>query len=387
MRAALLLLVALGAHAAAPDIIVEAAIQPSRVYVGGEALLSLRLLRAEGVSYNELMPPDLGDAAQVVSRHSSRSYREVRSGVSYFVLERNFSVIPKRAGTLALQGGIVTGLYRGPQVTLPHGATQGPALSLAVLPARANPWLPARRLTLEETWSTDPSALASGAPVTRTLVLFAEGVTADRLPVLEVPRYAALRAHYDRPEAVTDFGDFGLTARRVQRIVLLPVDDGVVELPEIRVSWWDVVADVPRVAVIPARRLRVSASLPEAAPVEEPGLAPLTLARWMAALVLVISAAALGWHLRTRSVRDAREKLRSACHRNDPRGARDALADWEKAAGASASVDRAPLDAAIYGGHDFDDGAAFWRAVEPQLRRRPDPRPAPPGFFRLQPRR
>ena len=317
MRAALLFLVVLAAHAQAPDLIVEAAINPARVYAGGEALLMIRLLRAEGVSYGELKPPDLGDAADIVSRHSSRSFRETRSGVSYFVLERNFSVIPKRAGTLSFQGGSVTGLYRGLEVALAHGSTLGPSLSLDVLPARAQPWLPAQRLTLEETWSADPSALAAGAPVTLTLVLSASGITADRLPALEIPPNYALRAHYDRPEVVTDFNDLGLTARRVQRIVLLPVDDGEVTLPEIRVPWWDVVADAPRVAVIPARTIQVSASVAEVKEVEEPIVGPSPLLRWVAVLMGLAAAVALWRYVRGHAARDARSRLREACRRND----------------------------------------------------------------------
>jgi len=66
-------------------------------------------------------------------------------------------------------------------------------------------------------------AHAAGTPVTRTLVLRAEDIAAERLPRLEMPAHPSLLVHHDRPELATEFLATGMTGRRVQRIVLMQV--------------------------------------------------------------------------------------------------------------------------------------------------------------------
>jgi hypothetical protein len=45
-------------------------------------------------------------------------------------------------------------------------------------------WLPARSMTLEETWSVEPHALSVGDSTTRTLTLVANGLQGSQLPPL-----------------------------------------------------------------------------------------------------------------------------------------------------------------------------------------------------------
>ena len=85
MRAALalaLLAAALGARAAPAELIVEAELLPARVYVGGEALLRLRALRAPGIPHGVLRPPELGEAAQISLAGAIDTYQSERAGVS-----------------------------------------------------------------------------------------------------------------------------------------------------------------------------------------------------------------------------------------------------------------------------------------------------------------
>jgi hypothetical protein len=268
-------------------------------------------------------------------------------------------------------------------------------LEVRAAPAGAGePWLPARSLTLEESWSRDLDALSTGTPVTRTLVLRAEGLAAGRLPPLEMGAHPFLVVHHDQPGLSTQYLATGMVGRRVQRIVLMPAGAGEVVVPEVSVRWWDVQADVARVASLAGRTLRLEAAIAPAAAVPEPeDIAPQTVLDGFAVLILLLPALVLGWHLRTQARREARRKLRAACRRNDARGARDALAEWERAVGAKPALDAAQmaaLDAALYAGRAWD-GRAFWRAargrlVKPRTRRAAPRAPLPP-LFRLQPPR
>ncbi len=106
--------------------------------------------------------------------------------------------------------------------------------------------------------------------------------------------------------------------------------------------------------------------------------------RWLALVAFLLAGAALWAYARGQARREARGRLRDACRRGNPAGAREALADWWKAAAGSESAPllhamgegwdaraRAALgalDAALYGAKAWD-GRAFWRAVRPWLRR------------------
>jgi hypothetical protein len=399
---------------AAPELILEAELSPGRVYAGAEARLVLRVLRAPGVPPGTLRPPRLGEAGEL-SLLGVRMYETERAGASYRVFERSNVIVPRRAGRLAVPGAEFESVqylteFFGREGGRPRLA-RGPQRVLEVLapPAGAGePFLPARRLSLAESWSRDPQALSAGEPVTRTLVLRAEGLAAETLPRLEMAASASVRVHHDQPELFTEYLETGRVGRRTQRIVLMPVAEGEVSLPELSVRWWDVEADAGRVAALPGRTLRLqSAIAPAAVPAPAPAsVSPRTLLRGFAAVLLLVSAVALWLYLHNQALRDARAKLRAACRRNDARGARDALADWWKAArpgepvpllqrmgagwDANARAQLQALDAALYAGREWN-GRAFWRGARSWLREKAVRRGAPaapklPPLFRLQAR-
>ncbi len=415
--AALLAAIFAGTARAAPAaLLIEAELVPERVYVGGEARLRLRLLRAPGVPHGVLRSPELGDAAELSLLGPIRTYQDERGGVLYDVIERTHVIVPRRAGRLEVPGAefesalrYVEMFHRDARAASAPLSARGPQRVLEVRPVPAGagePWLPARRVTLEETWSRDLQAFADGAPVTRTLVLRAEGLAAERLPRLEVPAHPALLAHHDQPELATEYLAEGMTGRRVQRIVLMPVGEGEVSLPELSVYWWDIEADAPRTATLAARTLRLGAApIAPAAPLEEDGFSPQNILRGIAAAILLLAVALLWWHMSTQMLREARRQLRAACQRNDPRAARAALAEWWTLVNpgapvplvqrmganwdADARAQLATLDAALYAGRAWN-GKAFWRRVRPWLRKsaaRSSSLASPmPGLYRLQAR-
>jgi hypothetical protein len=401
VRKALLLLLFPGVALAQPDLFIEAELSPARVYAGAEARLVLRVLRAPGVAPGTLRPPRLHEDAGEISLLTVRNYEETRNGVAYRVFERTNVVVPRASGRLVIPGAqFESAAYFTEQFArsaLPR-AVRGPEQVLEVLPAPAGagaPFLPARDLSLEESWSRDLDALSAGEPVTRTLVLRAVGLAAERLPQLAVSGEAALRVHFDQPEYFTEYLESGMVGRRTQRIVLMPMAEGEVLLPEVRVRWWDVGADVERVAMLPARALRLNSVI---APAAVPAPAPVvvethTVLEIVGTVFLVVGALLLWGYLRGHAVREARAKLRDACRRNDALGAKNALVEWWQAARPGEAVpvvtqmrlgDLRELDAALYAGRPWD-GKALWARVKPlSLRRARRARVAPQiTLFRL----
>jgi hypothetical protein len=400
---------ALAAHAASAPYLIESEFLPARAYVGAEVTLRLRLLRAPGVPYGVLRPPRLGDAAELTPFGPLRDYETQRAGMLYSVRERSYLVVLRRAGPLVLPGPELDGPLRYAKEFVRE--LRGAPRVLEVRPPRVEagePWLPARRVTLEESWSSDPGALAAGTPVVRTLVVRAEGISGDRLPRLGMDALPGLQAHHDLPDFGSEYLEAGVAGRRVQRVVLMPLEEGEIALPELALSWWDVAADAPRTATLPGRKLRVGAAVAvEVAPEAPAGVSPQAVMHGFAIAILVLCAAVLWWHLRRQALHEARRQLRAACGRKNPLAVRDALLEWWMAAArdapaplvqrmgdawdAAGRAQLAALDAALYGRRAWD-GKAFWRGVRPWLRqgavRRAAPvPPALPPLFRLQGKR
>ena len=407
MRTALLLAllaVALPARAAAPHYLIESEFEPARGYVGAEVILRLRLLRAPGLPYGVLRPPRFGDDAELATLPLVRDYETQRAGKTYSVRERAYLVLPRRAGRLVLPGPELEGPLR--YATEIARELRGAPRVLEVRPAPGESWLPARRLWLEDSWTHDPASLAPGAAVVRTLVVRAEGLAGNRLPRLEMAAQPGLSAHHEASRFASEYLETGMAGRRVQRVVLIPLEEGEIELPALNLAWWDILADAPRVATLPARRLRVGAAAVEPeAPAPAAG-SPLDAMLVFAAALIMLCAILLWAHVRRQPERDARRRLREACERGKAPAAREALLDWWRVAmgsdaapllrrmgdgwDAGARAQLAALDAAIYGGHAWD-GKAFWKAVRPWLRvgtvGEKETAASLPPLFRLQARR
>lgn len=384
------------ARAAPSSLVVEAEIAPAAVYAGAEAILRLRLLRAPDAAHGVLRAPVLGDAAEMRPLEPIHWYETTRAGVTWQVHEGTYVIVPRHAGRLVVPGAKVEGAGR---------QADGPPLVLDVRPPPADagePWLPARSLALEESWSRETAALSVGTPVTRTIVVRAEGIAAERLPQIRMAAHAALRVHHDQPELANEYTAAGTTGRLVQRIVLVPLGEGKIVLPELGVRWWNVNIDAPRTATLPGRTVRLQSEPPPPAPSVE-GVSPLLVWRGSAAALALLLLLGLVWHVRTQELREARRLLRAACRQNNARAARDALIQWWNAVSpgappplvrrigpawdASANAQLDALDEALYGGRAWD-GKEFWRRVRPWLRKpglpRPAPRPTLAPLFRLQ---
>ena len=389
------------------DVFIETDFAPEEVYVQSQLTYTIRIYRA--VEFLEAALSDFAPDGAVTHRlGKDATYTRVIGGRRYRVIERRFAVFPQASGRLALpalrldariaETGTAPALGRlfgeGRRVRLasqPAEVTVKPRS-----PAAASPWLPARALTLAEEWSEDPPRLVAGEPVTWTLRLGATGLAGEQLPPIDLPELGSVRVYPDQPSIETRAGRDAVHGTRIQRIAMVPGVAGTLELPELRVEWWDVEADAPRTALIPARTLTVAeapaigeplrpalADVPEAdAAVLETaasdrrlwqGLSAALAVAWLATLVGLLRARG---RLRRggsappepvspgspRNAAAARRRVLEACRAASPRAARDALLDWaETVWPESPPRDLADLAARVRGGSDA--GEPFVEAI------------------------
>lgn len=357
----------------ANDIYMEAEIDPGNYYTRSQLIYRVRLYSAVPVLGGAISPPE-APRAEVQRIGEDVNFSAMRDGRRYEVLERRYAVFPQEAGRLTVGAATFTGQVgrsRGGVTAMDRLLNRGRRVRAAaapvevtVLPARDGfdtaEWLPARDLRLSEDWPSGGREFRVGEPVTRVLRLEARGVSASHLELPAMQAVGGLRLYPDQPQRASDHDGEWLTAGVEQRIALMPTRAGDLVLPEIRLRWWDVVADRGRTAVLPARTITVlpaaadlaaeatsaaleaneSASGPQgpaeyAVPWYWPASVATLALLWLATLLLLwrrparIAAPSLSSpgsgdsHLN--SQRAARHRVAEACLRNDAAAARAAL--------------------------------------------------------------
>ena len=122
---------------------------------------------------------------------------------------------------------------------------------------RNSTWLPARELTLTETWSPDDTEFQVGDPITRTVTIHAKGLTGEQLPDLALPKNPHVKIYPDQATTTTNFDGSWAVGTREQKLALVPTQPGQVTIPEIHIRWWNLETHQPEDAVLPARTITI----------------------------------------------------------------------------------------------------------------------------------
>lgn len=349
------------------QIYLEAAVDVERPYVQQQILLTVRLLRAVETNGATLSDPEVEGVEVLVERFGDdKAYQSLRGGRRYHVVERRYHIFPQQSGSMTIKplkfkgeirqrrGGSRFDLFDRGGSRFVRTRSQAITLTVSEAPVSGT-WLPARHLRLREDWPQQDE-FKVGEPVTRRIVIEADGLTAAQLPELPQPLPDGFKAYREQPRLENSAGSRGIVGRRTEDIALVPTRAGRFELPPLELGWWSTVDRSDKLASLPPRTITVTAAdtpavtIPAAAAGEaQQGVivteAPASVAwRWVAlALALGWGSTLLWvWHRRgpaagrsatppaTVAPRhdDALRALRAACAASEPEAARDALQDW-----------------------------------------------------------
>lgn len=277
------------------DLYIEVALDTDgdSVMVQQQIPVVVRLYSALPIRGGELTDPR-ADGAVLERLGEDTQYQTTRNGRNYQVIERRFSLSPERSGKLRIAPVVFKGellanrgsnagttadndpfdrLFQRPmpgvfgpdpfsmfQRGQPVRA-QAQAIELNVKPRPAGfggkHWLPAEAVAIDDSWAKQVPRLRVGEPVTRTLTITAKGLAGTQIPEIEMPVPEGMRAYPEKIDTESRTDGAALYAVSTQRVTLIPTVGGRVEMPEIPVPWWDTVAEIERIANVPAIALNV----------------------------------------------------------------------------------------------------------------------------------
>lgn len=426
------------------DIFLEVEATPRDPYVQAQVLYTIRLYRAVSTRNASLSEPrSLSGQVVVKKLGEDLSFEKVRNGRRYRVVERKYALFPQQSGALSVSPvifeGEVGGGARFSFDPFARGARvvrhRSEAVDLEVRPIPAafsgEHWLPARGLELEAAWPSDPPELTAGEPVTRTLAVIADGLTAGQLPEVAGAAPPRFKQYPDKPELLDDTDPQGIVGTRRERIAMIPTRQGLQTLPGITLPWWNTETDREEQAHLAPRTVTVAPGnpIPPTADPSTSGIDDLakmsavtaiepqthgnpvtgsaqstTQWGWMLSSLILglawLATLLLWWRSRrdkteksggrhsSTGVRAARRRLHKACMSGDPDAAAAALRDWSVTqlpdtppislqelgtrAGGDLRTQVTALQAALYAPQPQPwDGKALWSAAitaAPRLR-------------------
>jgi hypothetical protein len=385
------------------DTFITTTLDQQQPYVQAAVTLTVRLYVDQPLAQASLeLEP--GNDVQVQQVGQDRQFSETRNGHNYQVVERKYLLFPQRSGRIRIDGPVLNAQVMDRRAASPFGqdpffgnvfgsnpfagmmtATRplrirGDQIVLDVRPrpksGTGHAWLPAQGMTLTETWQPANGPIHEGDPITRSLHLSAQGLTASQLPDLSLmmPLPPGLRAYPDQAKLDNGIQGGSVIGSRDQNIALIATRAGLYKLPALHLYWWDTTKNLQREVDLPARTLEV---LPNAQgfaasttpPAQDAGPPPsaanpvLTVptpqpaaaeSRWpwvsLALGLLWLGTLFAWWNSRRQGPRsnetgkpepataaapritDARKAFRKACRENDPQEARRSLLAWAQAA-------------------------------------------------------
>lgn len=221
------------------------------------------------------------DDAIVETHGEPKVYNRVINGIQMGIVEFSYLITPLKAGRLKIPSIVIEGITPMEAkmrrrsffdddfdpFSLMHGfeRLQPFALATEEVPIEVQPsvmgmtpWLPARSLTLEESWN-NAQPLQVGEPLTRVIRMNAEGLKASQLPSLDEQQTADqnFKVYADKPDLKDEINGGQIKSSRTEQYTLIPQQAGVLTLPEVSVTWWDAAKKEKMVAKIPARTLQI----------------------------------------------------------------------------------------------------------------------------------
>lgn len=249
------------------DIFLEANVDTTSPWVQSQVVMTLKVFQAIEIVDGGLDAP-VGDNLMVERIGEDKRSREVRDGREYSVTERRFAVFPQKSGTATIEPVVLSvsvpadpNRVRGFFSPTRKLTRRSDPITLEVQvrpPSGSAWWLPARELILQSQWQGDPASAEVDQPLTRTLIMRAEGVMDTQLPRINVPAIDGLSLYAEEPVLGMGANDDSLVAEQRINWALIPQRSGTLTLPEISIEWFNTRTGEVEVTQLPAETIEVS---------------------------------------------------------------------------------------------------------------------------------
>jgi hypothetical protein len=232
---------------------IEVATDRKTAWLQSEIIYIIRFFTSVNINRPTLSEPETSDPDAIIEQLGQvASYQKLVNGMPYSVSELRFAVYPQHSGTLTFKPILFEGRLPGARTnslfdqfmqpgTIKRIRSKSVSVEVKPRPANiaANEWLPVENLSIEEEWSEDITQLRTGEPVTRTLTIKAEGLTAEQLNDVEFAEINGVKQYPDKAVTENQPKRDGITGVKQIKVAMIPSQEGRFVVPEISIPWWN----------------------------------------------------------------------------------------------------------------------------------------------------
>ncbi|KHA62378.1 BatD [Vibrio variabilis] len=224
------------------------------LYPSESALLKTRLIiKADPrrLQNPSVLPPK-GEGLTLDAIGEPNQYQSVLDGVEVTVLDQNYRITADKPGDFVLSGigfagSVIVGDSRSGTTKLVSANTEPKTFTLkvhAIPESFQGHWLPASQLSMTQRWmDSEGNDLTSAAldttvgdSISREITLDIQGLSSERFPDIKVNYPSSVRVYQEKPQ-FSDLGDD--VTRMTVKQVLIPQQQGSIDLNAIQLNWWD----------------------------------------------------------------------------------------------------------------------------------------------------
>ncbi len=253
-------------------VISELVISDEKAYPQQQIIVTQRLLSSRNITAYEFSPLQyLGVEVIEEALGEVKQYQTKYNGISYLVLEKNTAIYPQEAGKLLIEPSVV-----GARITIEGTRRNGTfdpfqsssrtirrsskekSIVINPIPAefKSKHWLVAKEVQLVEEFP-EGDTFKVGEPITRTLLLLADGQNSSQLPEFVDTPMDGLKQYPDKPLLKNNVSGSGITGVQQIKIAIIPSAAGTYTLPTVSVPWWNTKTNTMEVARIYPRTFTV----------------------------------------------------------------------------------------------------------------------------------
>lgn len=245
------------------DIFITAEISKNTLYIGEQAIIKAKIFSSVRILSGKLVAPKI-NGVELEQFGDEKNYQSTQNNKTYQVFERNYLFSPTKSGQITIDSASLLADIQQSNYQRRRITRVSPPLQIEVLDKPADypntPWLPSRAVTLQENWSDD-NFYQAGTPITRTLILSAQGLGEEQLPDLsqlpELTQLPNIKVYVDNSDSQTDIDTDEIVSTQTTKFAMIPEKAGEITLPAYQLTWFNTETGEIEVITLPEKKLTV----------------------------------------------------------------------------------------------------------------------------------
>lgn len=251
-------------------LLVNLSVDNNEIYLGQQLLVTLTLSAMQSV--RDLSGDPLAIEGAHIEQLDQQTFQRIDNGIARQVVVLKYALFANDAGEITIPSQMFRGVigsrrsifdsFGSQQAQQVIARSKAHKVKVNSKPDGSNdPWFPAKNVTIKSTWSSDTKSARVGVPITRTIKITAEQQRASVIPPLKRDLQTSYKTYSDQPQLENTISAHGIVGTRVESEAIVPSESGELNLPEIRLSWWNTNSNQWQTAVLAAETLIVSPAL------------------------------------------------------------------------------------------------------------------------------